>query len=521
MLLRALTLAMLVLLPLGEGIAQEPVVLHITVTVADAERRSIPVGRHVLLISANPATAVPRRILTSPEGTADVRLLPGNYTVESDRPATLNGRSYEWIQTVDISPGRRISLELTADNARVGDATLDVATPTSAEPDRSSLFIQWQDSVVALWTPRVHATGFLVDGKGLVVTSHRALGDATSVEVQVSTSVKVAAKVLAADAARDVVVLWIDPAAVVGVRPVPLACTPGAAPGAADSDRLVAFEAPLHGPERVISGSVPFSDGGGGPVFAPEGVAVGLTSIIPDSPRGKVGVVPAAAVCDVLKSAMNGMSAATPPSSARLPVEPPQPVPVTAARAAAAGAFSVNPYRISSSDFDIVFITPVLIARAESKQGWSGGPDYEMGLRAVTDFGEWSDYVSQWPRVLLVRVTPRLVEGFWTKVARGAAETQGVSIPPIKRFRAGFSGLRIMCGDREVTPIHPFTIEQPLSETESIAEGLYVFDPAAIGPHCGEVSVVVSSVKQPERPDTRVVEPAVIRRIEQDFQSGR
>src|SRR5687768_11686975 len=137
--LRALTLTTLVLLTSGHVIAQEPVVLHITVTVVDAERRPIPVGRHVLLISANPATAVPRRIVTSPEGMADVRLLPGNYTVESDRPATLNGRSYEWIQTVDISPGRRISLELTADHARVGDATLDLATPASAEPDRSSL----------------------------------------------------------------------------------------------------------------------------------------------------------------------------------------------------------------------------------------------------------------------------------------------------------------------------------------------------------------------------------------------
>jgi hypothetical protein len=114
-------------------------------------------------------------------------------------------------------------------------------------------------------------------------------------------------------------------------------------------------------------------------------------------------------------------------------------------------------------------------------------------------------------------VTPRLVEGFWTKVARGAAETQGVSIPPIKRFRPGFSQMRVMCGDREVTPIHPFTIEQRLSETDAIAEGLYVFDPAAIGPHCGAVTLRLSSAKEPGRVEAKAVDPAVLRRIAQDF----
>jgi hypothetical protein len=58
---------------------------------------------------------------------------------------------------------------------------------------------------------------------------------------------------------------------------------------------------------------------------------------------------------------------------------------------------------------------------------------------ALTDFSNWSEYVAEFPPVLLVRLTPKLVEGFWTKVARGAAQTQGVAIPPIKRFTSGFS----------------------------------------------------------------------------------
>ena len=123
----------------------------------------------------------------------------------------------------------------------------------------------------------------------------------------------------------------------------------------------------------------------------------------------------------------------------------------------------------------------------------------------------------QKPPVLLVRLTPKLVEGFWTKVARGAAQTQGVAIPPIKRFTSGFSRMRAYCGDTEVTPIHPFKIERRVSETDTIEEGLYVFDPGALGPSCSSVKLVLYSEKEPAKGDTLIVEPKVIHRIWEDF----
>ena len=77
-------------------------VLHIKVSLIDAERKATPVARHVLLVSDNPATAPPRQIVTAMDGTADVKLRPGNYTVESDRPAVLHGKAYQWTQMLDI-----------------------------------------------------------------------------------------------------------------------------------------------------------------------------------------------------------------------------------------------------------------------------------------------------------------------------------------------------------------------------------------------------------------------------------
>ena len=86
------------------------------------------------------------------------------------------------------------------------------------------------------------------------------------------------------------------------------------------------------------------------------------------------------------------------------------------------------------------------------------------------------------PPVLFVRVTPKMVESLWAKVARGAAMTQGMALPPIKHLKSGFQRLHAFCGRTEVRPIHPFKLELRVSETDAIYEGLYMFDPAALGP---------------------------------------
>jgi hypothetical protein len=210
------------------------------------------------------------------------------------------------------------------------------------------------------------------------------------------------------------------------------------------------------------------------------------------------------------------------PDGTHLPVEPSRPFPAAALKdAAEARASDLNPYHVSSSAFDVAFITPVLTYGAQDER-LSGRrrslPDAREALvRPLQDFGNWSEYVAAFPPVLLIRVTPKLVEGFWTKVARGAARTQGVSLPPIKHFTSGFSRMRAFCGDAEATPIHPFKLEQRIGESEAIYEGLYVFDPAALGPHCASVKLVLYSEKDPQKGDTRVVDPKVLQQAWQDF----
>src|SRR5712664_729614 len=126
--LRALLFATLVFVSSGTASGQVLSVLHIKVVVVDAERKATPVPRHVLLVSDNPASAPPRQIVTALDGTADVRLRRGSYSVESERLVAIPGKAYHWTQMVDVAAGRDAVLELTADTAEVEPVTSATTT---------------------------------------------------------------------------------------------------------------------------------------------------------------------------------------------------------------------------------------------------------------------------------------------------------------------------------------------------------------------------------------------------------
>ncbi len=500
--------------------AQALSTLHITITLTDATGRTTPVARHALLISEEPPSAAPRRILTTLAGTADVSLRPGRYAIESDQPVGFEGKAYEWSQRLDIVAGRDAKLDLTAGNASIDASPTAAASATRADTDPSFLASQWQDSVVGLWTPTQHASGFVVDARGLIVTNQRVIGTATSAEAQFTRDIKVKAIVLASDPARDVAILWIDPSVVASLRPLSLGCGQ-AGPPVANGTELYTLGAQMSGQKRLTLGGVTgvgprllLSDltvmraGAGGPVFSAGGL-IGFTTLDDRDPdaRSNARVVRIGQACELLAAAEKKMAEAMRPDATRLPLDSQRPVAPDALSAAVKSrAGSLSPYPMSTADFDLAFITPVHIYAAK-----------DQGRRPVMDFGNWSEYIADYPRVLLVRVTPKMVEALWAKVARGAAMTQGMALPPLKRATSGFSRLRVFCGETEVSPIHPFMVEQRISATEALYEGLYVFDPAALGPQCGTVKLTVYSEKEPDTGDTRVVDPKVLEQITRDF----
>ena len=520
---RVLVLAILALAaaPLS---GQEVAVLHIRGVLTDAAGQPRPLARYALLISDDPPTREPRRIVTSTDGTADVRLRPGAYVVESDQPVALQGKAYRWRQTLVIVAGRDAALDLTVANAVVepiAAGTTDRDAPLAT--DTSLLLRQWLDSVVELWTPTAHASGFLVDAAGLIATNQRVIGDATSVEVQISRSNKVAGTVLHADPQRDIAIVRIDPSTMASMKPVPLNCPRGSASSIKREQEIFALAAPLRQQKGWTPGTVSRTDaryvmadlslatgGTGGPVFNASGDLVGITTLQDerDEPRrGVTRVVRIDGACDFIAAAAKKATEAPAPSGARLPVEPAEPAPVaTFEDAVKRRAGNLKPYQIATSDFDVAFITPVVNYAAQSQSNQT--------------FSNWSDYVADIPPVLFVRVTPKMAERFWAKVARGAASTQGMALPAIKRLKSGFERLQAFCGRTEVTPIHPFKLELRVSDTDAIYEGLYAFDPAALGPGCGSVTLALYSEKEPAKADTRSVDPTILQQIWRDFDPG-
>jgi hypothetical protein len=177
---------------------------------------------------------------------------------------------------------------------------------------------------------------------------------------------------------------------------------------------------------------------------------------------------------------------------------------------------------MSAMDFDVAFLTPPMLHRARQRAGWTGGQsgrsqEAEAFLGKLTELGAWSDYFSNLPAVLIVRATPKMVEGFWKRIAREAARTQGADLPPFKDFKSSFGHMRATCGGVDVAPLHPFVLEHQVADKKIIREGLYVFAPDAFGPQCGTVTLSLYSDTQPERADPLTLTRPVLDQIWNDF----
>ena len=501
------------------GAAQDTGLLRITVAVTDMDGNAVPVPRAQLLISDNPSTREPRRVRTGADGTIEINLPAGNYTVESDVPVRLGARNYAWTQILDVAAGRETVLELTAENSDTG---VDAAAPDEpaavTRADGAVILNRLQRSVAAIWTPARHATGFVVDARGLIATSNRALGDAVDVEVEFGSGddrVKVAGRVVASERTSGVSLIWINPAITADRLPIAASCD-GAAPAVAHDDSIVTIIAPILEPATALPGTAirPESQAfradwrldegsAGGPVFAADGTPIGITVGDDDAQsarREDSYVIPLSNVCGVIAAAEKAMAGAAPPPADPLRTEAglPRRAPP---RIGDSKQPRLQPPVIRADDYDVTLMTPAMVSGAQN----SGSPRMF--------FGRWSAYVANAPQVLLVRVSPQFEESFWRMLARGAASTQGVMLPPMPSFSAAFGRMRAYCGGIEVMPIHRFTIEVPIDKRDPVREALYVFAATDFGPQCTSVRVELFSEKSSNKGDSRVIDPALLAKV--------
>lgn len=181
--------------------------LRIQVALVDKDLNLKPVPRLALSLRAvsNTTPFAVTSVTTGFDGRAEVQVPPGRYVISNPQAVEFQGKRYQWEYEVAVYDGVQ-PLELSNDNAKVSEGT-----PQRLTDDLTVLFKRFQNSAVTVWSEIGHGTGFIVKPSGLVITNQHVIGTSERIAVQFDEGRKLPAALMAADAEKDVAVLWGEP----------------------------------------------------------------------------------------------------------------------------------------------------------------------------------------------------------------------------------------------------------------------------------------------------------------------
>lgn len=526
--------------------------LTIRAVLIDGQLGQKPVPR--LAISVVPLDVVdasPVTVKTDFDGMVAVTVAAGTYRLETASPVAFEGKQFRWNETVEVVGAMTIALS--NDNAIVTSVAPEVPTkPVRVVDELTALYTERRNSVFTVWSEFGHGTGFLVDPAGLIVTNHHVVGGSQMLAVQFDERRKVRATLLAGDAERDVAVLQIDPSPFSEATSAPLAVISGDDAGVIEGERVFTIGSPLNQRKIVTSGVVSkvearaiISDininhgNSGGPLFNSLGEVVGVTTFgDPDrSGPGVSGIVRLSQALPVIAEARAKVASAEKPPANLLPVDPTDSYPLDAIKMVIkTPKFDQRPYSLSNGGFDVTFVTPVLryrldfekemeAVKSKQRRNARSTAAVENTIQPLEHLRNWAEYVGAFRPVLFIEVRPQLREGFWSAFGRGLAASQGVYAGPANlAFRTDFYRMKLMCGAKEVEPIHPGKNPILLNEEnfsvrvkDATYAGLYSYPPDAISPECGVVTLKLFSEKAPNVPVTQILDVRTVKKIWDDF----
>jgi len=484
------------------------------------------------------------------DGIAELQLSPGKYHLLTPEQTEFQAKKYSWEIEIAVS-GPEFAVELSNDNATVDDVT--PPKPKRAVDDLTQSFRRYQNSVMTVWSEFGHGTGFIVDPSGLILTNQHVVGPSDYLAVQFDAKCKVAAKLLAFDAEKDIAVLWANLSPFPEAIAAPLARVNSADPEVVEGERVFTIGSPLSLQKILTTGIVSkveeralFSDininhgNSGGPLFNSLGVVVGLTTF-KEQATSVSGIVRIGEAQLLLDRAKTKMRDTQPPEPTLLPVEPTGSYPIDALKASLQEEkFDERPYVFGQGNYDVAIITPVLkyhlteggavrAQKEKEKRTKKRGEAIQGTFRPLDELRNWAEYVNEYRPVILIEANPRLRETFMSALGRGMAASGGVYGGPAKmRFKTDFYRMRLVCGDKEVQPILPGKVADVLdvhnpfvNVTDATYDGIYSYPYDAISPNCGAVTLELYSEKAPNMPVSKTLDPRTVSRIAIDFEPFR
>jgi hypothetical protein len=500
-----------------------PVKIKIRAALFDRDLNLKPVPR--LIINLTPKVpGPPLTTQTSLDGVAELELPLGAYQLTTDKPAELFGKQYLWDLAITISkPGQVV--ELSNDNAKVTDS----AAARGAHVDElAEQFKRVRGSVVTVWTEDAADDGFLVDPAGLVFTSHFVIEGHKWIAVQFDGGRRLLADVLVDDEANNVALLRISMEPLKDIFVPPLSLDPGAL---LEGERVFAIDNSIKRGKIMSTGVISKADAKeivsdvkftdlASPLFNSSGSIVGYSRVINKEMR----IIPLAEVRDDIARAKQKLAAATTPAPSRLlPVAPTGDFPVDSLLSRHETRWEKDIYAFKLGDFDLELLTPV--ARYQYEQERYTATLNQRMKQKGGDTTKLQQPEHKYEPVLGIWAHPQMKLAFWKSWGDNmATNNQG---PNTYRPKSSFSRLRLLCGDKEAEPILPGkfgigTVSNRFVRVDQNAfYGLYSYTPDVISPSCGKVTLEVYSASQSDKPLVKVLDPAQVNRLWQDFEPYR
>lgn len=522
--------------------------VHVVLVDKDLNQKPVP-HLSVLFAAESIEGGASQQLKTDFAGQADFQVPSGRYYVTTPQGVDYQGRHYVWDLHVTVSDGPN-SMDLSNDNARPGASVSAETTGNSG--DLALMFQKYKNSVVTVWSEIGSGSGVIVDSAGLIMTNQHVIGPSELISVQFDSRRKVAAKVLASDAERDIAILYADLSAFPGNLAAPIGTPEAGSEIAVEGESVFAIGSPLGLKKIVTSGIVSkvearaiISDvninhgNSGGPLFNSHGEVIGITTFLVPGGNGPgvAGAVRIDQALPVLAHARKRMSGSAPSSARLLPVEPSDPYPLDSLKETnPSGKFDAKPYIFTVGGFDVALVTPVLEYELQHRVDRTAAAERDKRTRKQKDSSKnsfsplqdlhgWSEYIGEYKPVLLVQAAPQLRETLLSVLGREVAPSiEMMSGGPRMKFRTDFYRMKLMCGAKEVEPIQPgkaATVANShnsfVNVTDATYVGIYSYPPDAISPSCGKVALQLFSEKDPEKSESRDLDAKSIDRVWNDF----
>jgi S1-C subfamily serine protease len=504
-----------------------PVNVKVRVLLVDKDLNQKPVPFYSVTLKNVANADALAALKTDLDGKAEKQLPPGRYSISTPKPVELGGKRYSWNLEIQIT-GAEQHVDLTNDNAKIEDLPSGASSPpenkssSAAGGELTALFDKLKNSVVTIHSESGKGSGFLVDSAGLVVTNNHVVNSSGYLAVQFDEKRKVPARLVAANADKDIAVIRFDPSAFPdGV--VASLLPKEAASHLAVGQRVFTIGNPLGREKALTTGVISKIEkdsinsdininpgNSGGPLFTFDGQVAGITTSVL---RNLASIVPVEVVRPLVEEAKKDIVSEVPPPPVLLPVEPTDYFPANALRELLKQErLDTKPYFFDAGEFQVGFFTPPLnyylrheqeMAAARKAAKRSGGDS----ATAKPPASALEDAVDYRP-VLLVRVRPKF--GMFFKV----------------RFKNGFVRMRLLCGGKELTPILPGRAEFDLYDqrerkVDTTFQGIYEYQADAVTPACGNVVLEIYSEKDPSTPESKPVDAATVQRVWNDFDAFR